>query len=173
MQSRAKVKVDLIFGVEGEGDEIKSGVYLCVRNLSSHDVHLSNLSILYPYRSYGIKERFLNLWKYRRFARRLGWVSTSLSNYSIEDGCPMCLGPRKSHSVLITDDMLLNILEDASEKNLIGCVQDQLWKNTYSSVFKDLGYVGQKIVEQSCQIDSPLKSGERNFTPQDATDGTL
>lgn len=138
MQSRAKVKVDLIFGVEGEGEDLQSGVYIFVRNLSSHDVHLSNLSLLYPYASYGLKERFAHLWKYKRFPSRLGWVSTSLSNYSIEDGCPICLGPRKSNSVLISDAKLKEILEDAKTKSLIGCVQDQLWNNTYSSVFTDL-----------------------------------
>ena len=99
LQSKAKVKVDLIYGIEGEGDELKSGVYIFVRDLSSHQIHLSNLSLLYPYRVVGLKERIAYLWAYKRFPSRIGWVSTSLSNYSIEDGCPICFEPRKSHSV--------------------------------------------------------------------------
>jgi hypothetical protein len=136
LQSKAKIKVDLIHGVEGEGDEVKHGVYLFVRNLSSHEVHLSNLSLLYPYRSVGIKERLSNLWQFKRFPSRIGWVSTSLSNYSIEDGCPICLKPRKSHKVMITKDKLEEIFSDATERCMIGYAQDQLWNNTYSKVFK-------------------------------------
>lgn len=135
LQSKAKIKIDLIYGIEGEDDDIKSGVYIFVRNLSSHQVYLSNLSLLYPYRSVSFKERIAHLWKYKRFPSRIGWVLTSLSNYSIEDGCPICLEPRKSHSVLITDDKLENVLSDAVDRNLIACVQDQLWNNTYSNIF--------------------------------------
>ena len=135
LQSKAKVKVDLIYGIEGEGDDLKSGVYIFVRNISSHQIHLSNLSLLYPYRSVSLKERIEHLCKYKRFPRRIDWVSTSLSNYSIEDGCPTCLEPRKSHSVLISDDKLEIVLSDAVDRSLIACAQDQLWNNTYSKVF--------------------------------------
>jgi hypothetical protein len=135
LQSKAKVKVDLIYGIEGEGDDLKSGVYVFVRNLSSHQIHLSSLSLLYPYRPVSLKERITHLWEYKRFPYRIGWVSTSLSNYSIEDGCPICLEPRKSHSVLIRDDKLEDVLSDAVDRTLIACVQDQLWNNTYSKVF--------------------------------------
>jgi hypothetical protein len=90
-QSKPKIKVDLIFGLDGKGDKLRSGVYIFARNLSSHDVHLANFSILYPYRDVGLKERLIHVWKYKHMPRRIGWVTSSLSNYSIEDGCPICL----------------------------------------------------------------------------------
>lgn len=135
-QSKPKIKVDLIFGIEGKGQDLKSGIYIFVRNLSSHDVHLSSFSILYPYKKITVAEQISHLWKYKRFPRRIGWVSSSLSSYSIEDGCPVCIGARQSHRVLIPDEAIENILEEAAHRSLIGCVQDQLWQNTYSQVFK-------------------------------------
>jgi hypothetical protein len=49
LQSRPRIKVDLISGIEGSGDSVTSGIYVFVRNLSSYDIHLSNIDILYPY----------------------------------------------------------------------------------------------------------------------------
>ncbi|MGR5139965.1 hypothetical protein [Vibrio jasicida] len=135
LQSKPKVRVDLIYGIEEDGDDLKSGVYIFVRNLSSHQVHLSNLSLMYPYRKVSVKERIIHAWKYNRFPIRIGWVSTSLSNYSIDDGCPICIEPRMSHKVLITDDKLAQLLDDAIDNSVIACAQDQLWNNTYSKVF--------------------------------------
>lgn len=135
-QSKPKIKVDLIYGFEGKEEDLKSGIYIFVRNLSAHDIHLSNFSILYPYRKTTVAEQASHLWKYKRFPRRIGWISSSLSNYSIKDGCPVCIGARQSHKVLIPDEAIESILEDAIQRSLIGCVQDQLWQNTYSPVFK-------------------------------------
>jgi hypothetical protein len=135
-QSKPKIKVDLIFGLDGKGDQLRSGIYIFARNLSSHDVHLANFSILYPYRDVGLKERLIHVWKYKHMPRRIGWVTSSLSNYSIEDGCPICLEARKSHSVFIPDAALEAMLADATHRSLIGCVQDQLWHNAYSRAFK-------------------------------------
>lgn len=136
LQSRPRIKVDLIFGIEGEGDNLKSGVYIVIRNLSSHDVHLSSISILYPYKDIGLKEQFAHAWRFKRIPRRLGWVSSSLSYYSVQSGCPVCLGARKSHQVLITEPVLEEILAKAIHRSLKACVQDQLWNNVYSSAFK-------------------------------------
>lgn len=135
LQSRAKLKVDLIFGIEG-GEKPKSGVYVCIRNLSSHDIHLSNISILYPYKKITIYERAQHAFRYRRLPVRIGWVSSSLSNYSIDDGCPVCIGPRQSHKVLIKTEILEKIFTEASRRILIGSAQDQLWQNAYSKPFK-------------------------------------
>lgn len=135
-QSRPKIKVDMVYGLEGKGDDLKSGVYIFVRNLSSHDVHLSNFSILYPYKRVSVAERISHFWKYNRLPVRMGWVSSSLSNYSIDDGCPVCIGARQSHKILISDGALESILDGAVHRSLIGCVQDQLWQNAYSHIFK-------------------------------------
>lgn len=154
LQSKPKIKVDLIFGIEGEGDQLRSGAYMFVRNLSSHDVHLSNFSILYPYRKTGLKERLGYVWKYKRMPKTIGWVTSSLSNYSIEDGCPICLKARNSYSVFIPDTSIEAMLTDASHRSLIGCVQDQLWQNTYSREFK---YSKHKMEQPPNQEDTPAQ----------------
>ncbi len=135
LQSKPKVRVDLVYGIEEDGEDLKSGVYIFVRNLSSHQVHLSNVSLMYPYRKVSVKERVIHLWKYKRLPIRIGWVSTSLSNYSIDDGCPISIEPRMSHKVLIIDEKLEKLLEDSINNSVIACTQDQLWNNTYSKVF--------------------------------------
>lgn len=136
VQSRPRVRVDLIFGIAGTGDTLTSGVYIVVRNLSSHDVHLSNISILYPYKTVSLKERFSHMWRFRRLPRRLGWVHSTLSNYSLESGCPVCLDARKSHQVFIPETVLENILIEANDRAIIASVQDQLWNNVYSIKFE-------------------------------------
>lgn len=136
LQSRPRVRVDLIHGIEGTGDAMRSGVYIFVRNLSSHDVHLANIDILYPYRVVGLKERIVHMWKFRRWPRRLGWVHSSLANYSLESGCPVCLEARKSHSVFIPQPALESMLAEATDRTLMAGAQDQLWNNVYSGKFK-------------------------------------
>lgn len=136
LQSRPRIKVDLIFGIEGTGDDLKSGVYIFVRNLSSHDVHLSNIEILYPYTVASLKERLAHAWRFKTLPKRLGWVHSSLSNYSVESGCPVCLEARKSHQVFIPEPALEEMLSGAIDRVLMACVQDQLWSNIYSGKFK-------------------------------------
>ena len=136
LQSRPRVRIDLIFGIEGTGDAVKSGVYIFVRNLSSHDVHLSNISILYPYRIASLKERFAHVWRFRRLPRRLGWVHSSLSNYSLESGCQVSLEARKSHQVFIPQRVLEDMLAEANDRAIMASVQDQLWNTVYSGKFR-------------------------------------
>lgn len=136
IQSRPRIKVDLIFGIEGSGEEVKSGVYIFVRNLSAHDVHLSNIDILYPYKSSTVTERLAHIWRFKSLPRRLGWVHSSLSNYSVESGCPVCLEARKSHKVFISQPTLEEILTNAVDRVLMAGAQDQLWNNVYSGKFR-------------------------------------
>ena len=135
LQSRPRIAVDLVFGNEGTGNDIRSGVYVFVRNLSSHDVHLASISILYPYKAAGLKARIAHAWKYKRVPRRLGWVHSSLSKYSVESGCPVCVEARKSHQVFIPNPSVEKMLTDAVNRRLIARVQDQLWNNFYSRAF--------------------------------------
>lgn len=136
LQSRPRIKVDLIFGIEGVGENMESGVYIFIRNLASHDVHLANISILYPYKNVGLKERIAHAWRFKRIPRRLGWVTSSLSNYSVESGCPVCLEARKSYRVFISAPALEVMLAEATHRSIMACVQDQLWNNIFSSAFK-------------------------------------
>ncbi|NRE49240.1 hypothetical protein FG479_19410 [Burkholderia pseudomallei] len=135
-QSRPRIRVDLVVGMENADGAVKSGLYVIVRNLSSHDVHLSAISVLYPYEEIDLKGRVRHLLRFRRWPCRVGWVHTSLSNYSIDDGCPTCLEARKSHKVMIPESTLDQILSDATDSSLIASVQDQLWNNVYSRRFR-------------------------------------
>ena len=136
LQSRPRIKVDLIFGIEGTHDNLKSGVYIFVRNLSSQDVHLAHISILYRGTNVGLKERFEHAWRFRQIPRRIGWVHSSLSNYSVESGCPVRLEARKSHRVFIAEAILEQMLSQAIDRSLMACVQDQLWNDVYSRALR-------------------------------------
>lgn len=136
LQSRPRFKVDLLFGIDTVEGVTTSGVSIVVRNTSSHDIHLAAIGLLYPYTRVGAKEKLLHLWRYKRWPRRVGWCQTSLSNYSIKDGCPMCLEARKSHHVLVPKEVIEKILAEAMRDRLIATVQDQLWNNVYSRPFQ-------------------------------------
>lgn len=135
LQSRPRFKVDLLFGVDSVEGVTTSGVSIVVRNTSSHDIHLAAIGLLYPYAKVGIKEKLLHLWRYKRWPRRVGWCHTGLSNYSIKDGCPMCLEARKSHHVLVPKEVVERVLSEATGDKLIATVQDQLWQNVDSRPF--------------------------------------
>ena len=64
-----RVNVKLIFGLEKVHDEYEAGVFIFVQNPSSSAVHLSNISILYPYRKSGIVARLSHIAKFRRFPK--------------------------------------------------------------------------------------------------------
>ena len=53
LRSRPKVKVRLIPGTGENGGEFQMGVCIFVQNPSAHTVHLSNISLLYPYKKQG------------------------------------------------------------------------------------------------------------------------
>jgi hypothetical protein len=136
IQSRPRLKVDVIFGIDGKGNAIRHGIYIFVRNVSSHNVHLSSVEILYPYMAPTLKRRLEHVWRFKAIPRRVGWVHSSLSNYSVDSGCPISLEARQSHSVFIPQATLEMILSKASERAVMACVQDQLWNNVYSGKFK-------------------------------------
>jgi hypothetical protein len=135
-QSRPRLKVDLAFALEDVHGELKPGIYVVIRNMSSQDVHLANVSILYPYQQAGIKSKIAHIWRYKRVPSNLGWVHSSLSNYSLDSGCPMCLEARKSHKIFIAKTMLEGVWTEALHESVRACVQDQLWNNIYSKSFK-------------------------------------
>lgn len=136
IQSRPRIKVDLVFGVETIDGVTTSGVFVVVRNVSSYSINLAAISLLYPYARAGVKEWILHLWRYRRWPGRLGWCHTALSNFSIKDGCPLCLEARKSHHVFVPKEVVEEVLAAAKQNNLIATVQDQLWKCYYSRPFQ-------------------------------------
>ena len=131
-QSRPRLKVVIVFGV----DDNVHGAHVSVQNRSPHTVHLSNISILYRYRSSSLKEWLSHAWEYKRIPRRLGWVYSPLSNYNVRDGCPIALEARNSHHIMIPDAVLESIFSKTSERKIIAVVQDKIWNSVYSNVFE-------------------------------------
>ena len=131
-----RYKVEIVFGIEKDGEEYVSGAYISVKNPSAHAVHLSNVSLLYPFGKSGLIEKIKHVFKYRRLPQAVGWCSSSLSNYGIDDKCPIALEPGKSISILVPDEVLEKIFEDCERRELKASVQDELWRNKYSRTFK-------------------------------------
>lgn len=136
LQSKPRLKIDLLFSVNTVNGVTKSGVTIVVRNTSSHDIHLGSIGLAYPYRRVGIKERLLDFWHFKRWPRRDSWCHTHLSNYSIENSCPMCLDARKSHHIFIPQEIIEELLSTAIQYKFIATVQDQLWNNICSKPFQ-------------------------------------
>lgn len=123
-------------GVHGDGENIEVGVYVFVQNVSAHTVHLSSLSVLYPYTETRFRDRLSHLIRYRRFSTNIGWVHTSLSNYDTEDCFPVSIEARKSIDVFIPDETLQDMMADAVRREIRAKVQDALWRDTYSAKMK-------------------------------------
>ncbi len=133
VRSKPKIKVRIIFGF----DEKKGGgVYICTQNKSAHTVHLSSVSILYPYKTPVIKDKLSHLWEYKRLPKKIGWVHASLSYYDISHGCPVSLNARDAHEIFIPERALDEILRKASSRQIMANAQDKLWNNAYSNVFE-------------------------------------
>lgn len=129
-------KVEIVFGTEKVDDKYVTGAYVSVKNPSSHTVHLSNISILYPFGNRGLLEKVKHLLKYRRLPLTVGWCSSSLSNYGIDDKCPIALEPGKSIGILVPDNILEDIFDDCGAREIKVSVQDELWRNKYSRKFE-------------------------------------
>lgn len=135
INSRPRVKVDVVVGTSDVDGKTQLGVYIIARNISSHDVHLSSVSFLYSYKDASLIERLAHIWKFRRIPRRINWVHSSLAYYSIESGCPIQLEARTSHRVFIPIARLEEMLSKTHKKQIIAHVQDQLWNDFYSKPF--------------------------------------
>lgn len=131
-----RFQVEVVFGTDEVDGEFVSGAYISVKNPSPHTVHLSNISILYPYRKIGVVEGVKHFIKYRRLPFTAGWVRSSLSNYGVEDKCPVALDSGKSVGILVPESVLEKIFEDCKERVIKASAQDELWRNKYSRRFE-------------------------------------
>ena len=131
-----RYKVEVVFGTDRIDGEYVSGAYISVKNPSSHTVHLANISILYPFGKRNLFEKLKHVFKYRRLPSSVGWCHSSLSNYDIDDKCPIALEPGKSIGVLVPEDVLEKIFDDCEERLIKASVQDELWRNKYSRKFE-------------------------------------
>ena len=129
-------KVEVVFGTDKVDEEYVSGAYISVMNPSAHTVHISNISVLYPFGKRKIFEMIKHIFKYRRLPLSVGWCHSSLSNYGIDDKCPVALEPGKSIGILVPEDVLEKIFEGSEERAIKASVQDELWRNKYSRKFE-------------------------------------
>ena len=119
-----------------ENGKAELGASLSIQNISNHITHISHISILYPSENpptFFKKARFI--WRYKRLSRGVGWVCSSLSNEGINDGCPISVEGRKSHSVFIPQPTLESMLSKAPRREIQIEVQDPLWNSIYSDTF--------------------------------------
>jgi hypothetical protein len=133
LRATPRIKVDLIFGIEEVGGEVVSGAHISIKNPSGSTVHIGNVSILYPYRNVRLVDYISHVVRFKRLPRTVGWVHSALSNFGIDDGCPMALEPGKSHGILVPEKILDQIFEDSTERKIRAVAQDQLWRDKYSS----------------------------------------
>jgi len=124
IRATPRVKIEVIFGTDKIDGEYVSGIYISVKNPSPHTVHLSDISILYPYKKNKIFELITYTLKYR-------WLPLS-----VDDRCPLALESGKSHGILVPESTLEKIFEDSERREIKAVVQDQLWRNKYSRKFK-------------------------------------
>lgn len=126
-------KVEILIGTDKVDDEYISGLYISVNNPSAHTVHLSNISVLYPHGERNLSEKLKHIFRYRRLPFNVGWCSSSLSNYEIDDKCPIALESGKSIGILVPETVLESIFENCDERLLKASAQDELWRNRYSN----------------------------------------
>ncbi|MFW8590005.1 hypothetical protein ACOI22_04300 [Glaciecola sp. 2405UD65-10] len=139
VKSTPRYRVDMVFGLDADSDSDKSedrvGVYISVKNPSAHTIHLSNVSLLYAYRSETLLKKLYHLIKYQSIPNTVGWVHTSLSNYDIDDKCPIAIEPGQAHDIFVPERVITRMISDSVRPEIKAVAQDQLWRNKYSSKF--------------------------------------
>jgi len=84
VRARPKVKVRLVYASEkDENDDLQFGVRVFVQNPSAHTVHITAISLLYPWKKVGLGDRLAHIVKYRSLPTRVGWVSCGLALYGV------------------------------------------------------------------------------------------
>ncbi|MFT7293016.1 MAG: hypothetical protein ACI87Q_000862 [Pseudohongiellaceae bacterium] len=134
VSARPRLKVRLSPGSKVDGDKVLFGVYVSIQNISAHTVHVSHLSLLYPYQDASLKEKLLHVAKYRRMPKTVGWVHTSPEYFDVDRGLPISVEARSSHDVFVPDEALEEIFEVAVARRIRAIAQDALWQNTYSNI---------------------------------------
>lgn len=133
-----KIRVFLVFSVDRLQGEPRHGITISIQNPSAHTVHITNVSFLYQYKSETLRDRIKHFVRFKRLPHNLGWCHSALSNFGINDNCPISIEARRSHSIFVSDDMLEKLLSDAVSRNIKVVVQDELWRNKYSKRFEYL-----------------------------------
>lgn len=135
-RAQSQVRVVLIDSFQKVQDEYQLGIEIAIQNVSTQTVHITNVSLLYPFRKSTFRSKLQHLVRYRHILRNAGWCHCSLSLHGIEDGCPVSVEPGKSHLIFVRHEVLGEILKDAQSPRVKAAAQDALWRNTYSKVFE-------------------------------------
>ncbi len=135
-RAKPQVRVRLVFALETVEGELKSGVGISIQNVSALPVHMTHVSLLYPYKRSTFGDKLGYLIRFKQIPRHGGWCHSSLSLSGVEDGCPVSIEPGKSHWIFVRNEVLYRLLEEATSRRIRAVAQDALWRNTYSKVFK-------------------------------------
>lgn len=135
-RTRPKIRVLLILGVGEVEGKSQTGIFISIQNVSTQQVHIANVSFLYPYASWTLRAKLKHFIRYKRILRNYGWCHSSLSLHGIEDGCPVSIEPGKSHLIFVRHEVLDGLLECAWSRRVKAVAQDALWRNTYSKAFE-------------------------------------
>lgn len=130
-RARPRVALKLVPGVHDDGG---LGIFISVQNTSAHTIHLSALSVVYPYANRTPRQRLWHVLRYRRWPVIAGWVHISLQTYEVDDGFPLSLGGWQKHDVFIPQASLESMLREAIRPEVRASVQDALWRDTYSRI---------------------------------------
>lgn len=135
LSTRRRLRVLVMYGTDMVNGEHKTGVSVIIQNPSSSTVHVSAISILYPWKKTNTLQVIAKSIRYRRWFSTYGWVYCQPNLYNIADGCPISIGPGHAHRFLIPLDAVENIVNKAHSRKLLIIAQDQLSNNTNSKPF--------------------------------------
>jgi hypothetical protein len=136
IRAQPQMRVILIFALDKVEGETLSGLGISIQNVSSQPIHIANVSFFYPFRKYTFWDSLETLLRFKRIPRNTGWCSSSLSLHGIEDRCPVSIESGKAHYTFVRQEVIDELLEHAMSRRIRAVVQDALWRNTYSRVFK-------------------------------------
>ena len=136
LNSRSRIKVDVMDGFKEIIDDHLHGIYIIIRNPSGKSVHLANVSLLHRDDVYTFWQKIEWVIRFKRFSSTIGWVNSSLSLYGVDDCCPLELPPGKSHDIFISHEQLNDFFDGKGNTVIRAVVQDQLWRDKVSRSFE-------------------------------------
>lgn len=134
--SRSKISVEVTHGADDIDGKFRNGIYVFIKNPSPHKVYVTSVSLAYPYKEVKFIDRLKHISTYKRVHRYIEWVHTHLVFDGINTGLPVAIEPRNAHSIFVPEENLKEMLSDCINNTFVAVVQDALWRNKYSPVFK-------------------------------------
>jgi len=132
--NRPNIKVVVVCALE----DGQTGCHIAIQNLSSHTVHVGAVTLLYPWRKVGVMAKIMDACVHRRLDRRPGWVLSSLRNYGFDNCFPCEVAAHNSVGIFVPQSVLETVFFNATRREIIVQVQDAVWRNYCSDVFRDI-----------------------------------